>query len=292
MRKRNTPRQVSPTVPARLPERRGRACLGLAVAALFLLLLPSSSPPLAREARTGADGIQRIEYSEATGRLSLETKDAPLEKVLQEISRVARITVISDGALEGKVTVYIDDLPLDRALRKVLRGQAFTFEFAATPGAASSDAYRLTEVRIFLGDGDTSQGRRYTYDRGAGAAPKKPYTRPRAANTPRIEPRIPPPPRDLPSAADIPSQSEAKRVLSDLMDGNLEALNEIAERMGADNPQVQEQIDRFLESMEESRQRAEEQGYSVPPMEGLGGMGMIMQQLMKGRNKPPAGPSD
>ena len=66
------------------------------------------------------------------------------------------------------------------------------------------------------------------------------------------------------------------------MEGNLDGLNEIAEKLKAQNPEAAEQIDEFLDSLEEARTRSEETGEPFSPLGGLGNMQMLLQQLQRG----------
>jgi hypothetical protein len=73
------------------------------------------------------------------------------------------------------------------------------------------------------------------------------------------------------------------------MEGNLDGLNEIAERLKEEDPQAGEQIDEFLEALEEARIEAEESGEPILPLKGLEDMQRFMQHLNRGR-PPPAIP--
>lgn len=254
-------------------------CGLLAVPALLLLaFLPLRVP--AEEYRSPSDGIQLMRYEE--GLLSLEAKNASLDKVLTELSRMAMITIVSDGPIEGRITVYADRLPLDKALRKILRGKDTSFVYAAE-AETSPTRYAVREVRIYLAKAEQGEARRYSYESKQGDRAPRP-SRPR-----------PPPPRSnrkqpgsrtattSPRIPDIASNPDAKRLFSELMEGNFDELDEIAERLKEANPQVEEEIDEFLDSLEEARTRAEESGQ---PMEGLGDMQMLMQQLLKKGRTP------
>jgi hypothetical protein len=250
----------------------------LAVLVLHLVLLPAFWA-LAEEYRNPSDGIQSMRFE--GGLLSLQTKDAPLDKLLSELARVAMLNVVSDGPLEGRVTVYLEGLPLDKAFRKILRGKGMSFVYAAK-GAASPKEYRLEEVRVYVAKGDTGEGRRYSYasapaERAANASPSR-----------RMQPRSPPA-STAPRPPEMGSREDAERLFSDLMEGNLDGLNEIAEKLKEQNPQAQEQIEAFLQSLEQARVRAEESGEAIAPPEGLRNIQMLMQQLYRGSRPPEAG---
>jgi hypothetical protein len=216
------------------------------------------------------------------GLLSLETKNASLDKVLSELSRMAMITIISDGPIEGNITLYVDRLPLEKALRKILRGKATSFVYTAE-AETSPPRYSVREVRVYSAKAEKGEGRRYSYaskERTEAARPSRP-----ARGTRRRPPRAPVE-RLSPDIPDIGPREDAQELLSELMKGNFDGLDEIAERLKEKNPQIEEQIDEFLESLEEARMRAEESGEPIPPLEGLGDIRRFMRQMKSGRAPP------
>jgi hypothetical protein len=260
---------------------RPRRKSGLLAILALLLAACLAFPALAEEYRSPSDGIQSMRYED--GVLSLETRDAPLEKVLNELSRIAMITIISDGPVEGRLTLYVDRLPLDKALRKILRGKDTSFVYAAEV-EASPTQYVVKEVRIYVAKAEEGEARRYSH------ASKE------AKKTPRSSRSRKPPSRRKPSGSqsatrspaipNIATSEETERILSEMMAGNFDGLNEIAERLREANPEVEEQIDEFLETLEEARISAEENGEPFSPLEGLGDMRTIMHQLYRGGGLP------
>jgi hypothetical protein len=220
------------------------------------------------------------------GRLSLEAKDASLDKVLSELARMATLTIMADGPIEDRVTVYADRLPLEKALRKILRGKDTSFVYASKAETSPAE-YDVTEVRIYLAKADKGEARRYSYSQESeerNKAPKPPTSRP---DVPRkyISPFRPP--AGAPPVPDMATAEEGQRLLSELMKGNLEGLDKLAEKLKDQNPLVEEQIDQFLESLEDVRMRAEESGQPIPSLDGLGDMQTLMKQMLeKGRMSP------
>ncbi len=242
------------------------------VAAAFLLAsLPFQVP--AEEYRSPSDGIQSMKYED--GRLSLEAKDASLDKVLSELARMAMLTIIADGPLEGRITVYADRLPLEKALRKILRGKDTSFVYAAKAETSPTE-YEVMEVRIYLAKADKGEARRYSYTQKRASSPPKSRAE---VSRKRSSPFRPP--AAAPAGLDMATHEEGQRLLSELMKGNLEGLDKIAEKLKDQNPQVEEQIDEFLESLEEARMRAEEDGSPIPGLEGLGDMQTLMKQMLE-----------
>ncbi len=150
------------------------------VAAAFLLAsLPFQVP--AEEYRSPADGIQSMRYED--GRLSLEAKDASLDKVLSELARMAMLTIIADGPIEGRITVYAERLPLEKALRKILRGKDTSFVYAAKAETSPTE-YDVTEVRIYLAKADKGEASRYSYTRKSEERKRAPARQDRARRSP------------------------------------------------------------------------------------------------------------
>ena len=251
-------------------------------AALLVGLLPMQVP--AEEFRSPSDGIQSMKYED--GLLSLEAKDASLDKVLSELARIAMITIMADGPLEGRITVYADGLPLEKALRKILRGKDTSFVYAAKAETSPTE-YGVVEVRVYLAKADKGEARRYSYSQKREQPKRTPNPPSSRAEVSRV--RKPPfrPPGGAPRIPDMATAEEGQRLLSELMEGNLEGLDKLAEKLKAQNPQVEEQIDEFLESLEDVRMRAEQEGRPIPPLDGLGDMQTLMKQMFeKGRMSP------
>ena len=82
------------------------------------------------------------------------------------------------------------------------------------------------------------------------------------------------------------SREDAQQLISDLMEGNFDGLNEIAEKLKEEDPQAKEKIDEFLENLEEARIKAEESGEPIRGLEGLGDMKRLMQKLNRGQRSP------
>ena len=261
-------------------------CALLSVAAAFLLAsLPFPVP--AEEYRSPSDGIQSMKYED--GRLSLEVKDASLDKVLNELARMAMLTIIADGPIEGRVTVYADRLPLEKALRKILRGKDTSFVYAAKAETSPTE-YDVLEVRIYLAMADKGEARRYSHTQKTEEGKRAPNPpRPRAeVSRKRSSPFRPP--AGAPSVPDMATHEEGRRLFSELMQGDLDGLDKIAEKLKDQNPQVEEQIDEFLEALKEARMRAEESGQPMPPLEQLGDIQTLMRQMLeKGRMSPGQG---
>lgn len=260
---------------------RPRMRCGLLTVTTLLLVAFLSFRGTAEDYRSPSDGIQLMRYEE--GLLTLEARDASLERVLTELSRMAMITIVSDGPVEGRISVYADRLPLDKALRKILRGKDTTLIYAAQDEITPT-RYTVKEVRIYVAEADKGEGRRYSYDSSKEDASHRPHRVGSRRSLPNSsQPRSPTAPAS-PPVPEVESNPDTKRLFTELMEGNLDELEDIAERLKEANPQVAEQIDQFLDTLENARMRAEETGR---PMEGLGHLQMLMQQILrKGEMSP------
>jgi hypothetical protein len=253
------------------------------VAAAFLVVSLSFQVP-AEEYRSPSDGIQLMKYED--GLLSLEAKDASLDKVLSELARMAMLTIMADGPIEDRITVYTDRLPLEKALRKILRGKDTSFVYTAKAETSPTE-YDVKEVRVYLAKADKGEARRYSYTRSGDARkrpPRPPNSRAEGSRA-RKSPRRPP--AGAPPIPDMATAEEGQRLLSEMMDGNLEGLEELAEKLKEQNPQAQEQLDEFLESLGDMRMGAEQGGQPFSPPDGLGDMQTLMKQMLeRGRMAP------
>jgi hypothetical protein len=257
--------------------------------AATLLLAFFSSPAPAEEYRSPADGIQSMVYEE--GRLSLDAKNASLDKILSELSRMAMLTIIADGPIEGRITTYTNRLPLEKALRKILKGKDTSFVYTAKAETSPTE-YEVSEVRIYLATAAKGETRRYSYSRKhededrEPSPPRSRRERPRSRGSPSRMPAA------SPMVPPIGTSEEAQQLITDLMEGNLDGLAEIADQLKDQNPQVEEQIEEFLETLEDAKMRAGESGSPISPLEGLGDMQEVMQQMLNKRRMSPGDEPD
>lgn len=255
--------------------------LFVAAAAVLIAALPFRAP--AEEYRSPSDGIQSMKYED--GRLSLEAKDASLDKILTELARMAMVTIVSDGPIQDRVTAYADRLPLEKALKKILRGKDTSFVYAARDEAVPTE-YDVVEVRIYLAKTDKGEARRYSYPQREESkrAPHPPRSRTEVSRK-----RNPPfgAMAGRPPIPDLATAEEGQRILSELMKGDIEGLEKLAEKLKDQSPQAQEQIDEFLKSLEDIRTRAEESGRPLPSFEGLGDIQSRINRMLERQRMSP-----
>ena len=257
----------------------------LLIHGLFGCMLLLAGPGRAEEYKMPSAGIVSMTY--ADDRFSMETRDAPLARVLEEMSRMAGMRIIADGPVEGKVTVYMTALPTDKAAKKVLRGKDLSLLYEPANANTPGKGYRLAEIRIYVSEGDFSSSNTHSYTKKTKKSQPAPVdrTQPRRSRPPppppppasTARPRFEPPP-------DI-EDLDPEEVLSALIGGDQEALDQLAETLKDQDPEVQEQISQFLDALEEAQVQAAEAGEDLEPTEGLGAMGAIMHHMMRQRRE-------
>lgn len=79
--------------------------------------------------------------------VTIKASDVPMNSLLEEIGLVAGIRVTVDPSRTEKVTVDLAGLPVDEAIRRVVKGQdaVFLWERSTQPGSQ----YRLAAARVF-----------------------------------------------------------------------------------------------------------------------------------------------
>ena len=139
----------------------GRSAVLLsALAALALLLSPAFCSPGRTSETEPAAAAPKVVVTITGAQATIVAANQPLSKVLDEISRDARIAFAEDPAIgESLVSIEIRDVPLDQALRTLLKDfDVFFYYHAPANGAASA----LEAVWI------------YPKDRGEGLEPVPP----------------------------------------------------------------------------------------------------------------------
>ena len=61
--------------------------------------------------------------------LTLRAEKAPLSKVLQDIGQAAGFRVVLSGTLDTPVTWYVADVPLEKALRRLLGHRSYVMTY-------------------------------------------------------------------------------------------------------------------------------------------------------------------
>ena len=83
--------------------------------------------------------------------LSADLADVSLRHVLDTIAREARVRIVTDTPTEMRVTARFRDLPLEDALKRLLRSDALVFIYAPAEAGSTAARARLMEVRAYVG---------------------------------------------------------------------------------------------------------------------------------------------
>ncbi len=113
--------------PASRSKRPTRAS-ALAVTGCLLGLIAAPVQEAAADSATDA-----VRYDRQRDRLSVSVRDRPLVGLFEEISSETGVGLVVHGADHGAVTAQFDDLPLESALKRLLRGHNYAMSGAADP---------------------------------------------------------------------------------------------------------------------------------------------------------------
>jgi len=109
----------------------------------FAIFLPILSLMIFFSQLTAWGGKPEVGYAE--GRLSVRADGTPLLSVLEAISKSTEIDILVSPELQGKdVTIEIVDVPLEDALKRVLRG----INYAAIYGK-EGDSWYITTLKLY-----------------------------------------------------------------------------------------------------------------------------------------------
>src|SRR6266567_7679117 len=124
---------------------------------LVVVLVLQAALPGAEALALVARGAEPIEVRE--GRVTALIVESPLVTLLQAIARQGGIDIVLHASLEGTVSVTFRDVPLEEALRRILRTTNAVFIYSqrsaahvgAPPARAGVPQARLSEVHIYPG---------------------------------------------------------------------------------------------------------------------------------------------
>jgi hypothetical protein len=100
------------------------ACLCIAM--LCLISLAGGVAPTAAGAEAESLAPSSIEVSAEHDRLTVSAHEAPLDEVLQAVGAEAGVAIEIRGDLTSPVTSAFVDVPLEEAIRRLLRGHSYT----------------------------------------------------------------------------------------------------------------------------------------------------------------------
>jgi len=86
------------------------------------------APPLRHLKRFPTRELDRPAHRWLGEPISLSLRDADLVEVLRSFGKLAKINLVIDPAVQGKVTVELHDVPWDQALYVILKSQGLGME--------------------------------------------------------------------------------------------------------------------------------------------------------------------
>ena len=101
--------------------------------------------PVSALAQTGpASGL---DISLEDGRLTMNVRDASLSQVLQAIAAKEGFALDIAGKLDSKVSVSFENIPIERALRRIVGRSSYIIELA--PPASTGAPRRIGKLTVF-----------------------------------------------------------------------------------------------------------------------------------------------
>src|SRR5207247_7954858 len=117
---------------------------------LVVVLILQAALPGAEALALVARGAQPIEVRE--GRVTAVIVETALPALVQTIARQGGIAVFLHASLEGTVSVTFRDVPLEEALRRILRTTNAVFIYSQRSSArAGAPQARLSEIHVYPG---------------------------------------------------------------------------------------------------------------------------------------------
>jgi hypothetical protein len=99
--------------------------------------------PVSALAQTGA----ALDIALTDGRLTMNVKDASLSKVLRDIANKGDFALDIAGELDSKVSASFEDVPIERALRRIVGRSSYIIELA--PPTATGAPRRIGKLSVF-----------------------------------------------------------------------------------------------------------------------------------------------
>ena len=129
--------------------------LGVTVSVFLLLPLIAQAESLRGTTRAEVRPSHSAPFVRfADERLTVKVQDIALRELLKEIARESGLTLVLLSALQDRMTVEFHQLPLDKALRRLLRHRNFALEYAEkTAKGSHSTGLRPTGLWVFANGG-------------------------------------------------------------------------------------------------------------------------------------------
>ena len=126
-----------------------------------------------------AESASPLDISLGDGRITMHVRDAPLSLVLREIAAKGGFALDIAGELESKVSASFENVPIERALRRIVGRSSYTIELAPPSGADTQR--RIDKLSVFA----RAAQKRVKTKRGKSSATKTKRGKSRATKTKR-----------------------------------------------------------------------------------------------------------
>ncbi len=94
-----------------------------------------------------AGAASGLDISIENGRLTMDVRDASLSQVLRVIAAKVGFALDIAGRLDSKVSASFENIPIERALRRIVGRSSYIIELAPPTGAG--DARRIAKLSVF-----------------------------------------------------------------------------------------------------------------------------------------------
>ena len=126
-----------------------------------------------------AESASPLDISLRDGRITMHVRDAPRSLVLREIAAKGGFALDIAGKLESKVSASFENVPIERALRRIVGRSSYTIELAPPSGADTQR--RIDKLSVFA----RAAPKRIKTKRGKSSATKTKRGKSRATKTKR-----------------------------------------------------------------------------------------------------------
>lgn len=123
---------------------KSRVCWLLALCLLCLLIGVSSAGE--KDTPPGKD-FSGVDFRDGLLRVSVENRK--FHRVMDEVAREAGVKIVINDTTDKDLTIDFDYLPLEKGLKRLLRGKNYVFIYRSMGGADLTQSFRLVKVLTF-----------------------------------------------------------------------------------------------------------------------------------------------
>jgi hypothetical protein len=143
--------------------------VGTLVAVVAWLILADILPAGAAAASTSSTATPSMVIVDGT--VTAKFGDAPLKKVLEIVAGESGARVLFYGALEGNVSIELNNAPLEEGLRRILQGRNTAYFYSSQRnGFGNAPKLALNEIHVFANTDEASDPSIFDSPARAGAA--------------------------------------------------------------------------------------------------------------------------